>query len=365
MKKANQEKIYGDISIVNQPKSKIEITGSIPEKIFSSYRAQALKNINESITLDGFRKGKVPESVLVQKVGEKTILEEMAELALGDAYPAIVIDKELDPIGRPEIKITKLAAGNDLEFNISTSIMPGVTLPDYKKIAKDIMKGADASDNSISIEEKEVTDAIDRIRKSMAERSHTHDESHDSMSKEDHDKMIEAAMPTLDDAFVQKLGKFKNVADFKIKIKEMLVDDKKSQAKEKRRIELSDKIADATTIEIPEILVLSELRRIEAQFSDDIARMGIPLEDYLVHAKKSIEDLKNEWRPQAEKKAKLQMIINKIANAEKIKPDQTAVEQEVKHIIEHYKDADAERAAIYAETVLTNDAVYVFLEGQK
>jgi|ERR1035437_3135127 trigger factor len=365
MKKNSQEKIYGDISIVNSPKSKIEITGSIPVDVFSAYRPQALKNINESISLDGFRKGKIPENVLISKVGDKTILEEMAELALGDAYPAIVLDKKLDPIGRPEIKITKLAAENALEFTISTAVMPEIALPDYKKIALGIMKDAEKNDAKIVVEEKDVTEAIDRIRRSMAERSHTHDESHEKMTKEEHDKEIEAAMPVLDDSFVQKLGKFNDVVDFKNKVKEMLLDDKKVQSKEKRRIEISDKIGEATVVEIPDILVNSEIKRIQAQFSDDIARMGIPLEDYLAHAKKSIEDIKNEWRPQAEKKAKLQIIIDKIAQIEKIKADQIAVEQEIKHILEHYKDADAERAAVYAETVLINDAVFAFLEGQK
>ena len=90
--------------------------------------------------------------------------------------------------------------------------------------------------------------------------------------------------------------------------------------------------------------------------------MGVKLDDYLKHAKKNIEDLRKEWRPYAEKKAKLQLILNAISSAENIKPEPAEIEEEVDHIIEHYKDADRESAQTYAETVLTNEKVFQWLE---
>ena len=111
-------------------------------------------------------------------------------------------------------------------------------------------------------------------------------------------------------------------------------------------------------------MIEGELGRTEAQFSADIERMGVKLDDYLKHAKKSAEDLRKEWRPMAEKKAKLQLILNEIAKVESIKPSKEEVEAEIKHILEHYKDADRERAEVYAETILTNEKVFQFLEDQ-
>jgi trigger factor len=144
----------------------------------------------------------------------------------------------------------------------------------------------------------------------------------------------------------------------------MLEIDKKDQAREKKRIAISDKLIETSTIDIPEVLIESENKRIEAQFSEDISRMGIKMDDYLKHTKKSIDDLRKEWRPHAEKKAKLQLILNEIAKIEKISPDAKEIETEVNHITEHYADADRDRAFIYAETVLTNEKVYSFLESQ-
>ena len=78
-----------------------------------------------------------------------------------------------------------------------------------------------------------------------------------------------------------------------------------------------------------------------------------------------IEDIRKEWTPHAEKKAKLQLILNAIAKEEKIAPAPEEIEAEVNHIVEHYKDADRERAYVYADTVLTNEKVFEFLESQK
>ena len=90
-----------NIEIKKLEKSRVEITASIDKDYFKTFRNQALSNINNEITIDGFRKGKIPENILIQKVGEMTILEEMAELALSKAYPEIIIKEKIEAIGRP------------------------------------------------------------------------------------------------------------------------------------------------------------------------------------------------------------------------------------------------------------------------
>ena len=354
---AGAPKSYASVTINNTGKSQVEVIGSISADTLASYRAKAIKDINESVTIDGFRKGMVPENVLVAKVGEAAILEEMAEMAVSKAYMEIIIDNKLDAIGKPMTQITKLAAGNPLEFKITTAVMPEIKLPDYKKIAAKEMAKSTADEEKVT--DKDVEDAILRIRKSHA--SHEgHD--HEKMTPEEHEKAIEAAMPELTDDFVKKLGDFNDIPDFKTKLSAMLAEQKKDVIKDKRRIHIADAIAEATKMELPDIMLDSELHRTEAQFSADIERMGVKLEDYLKHAKKTIEDLRKEWTPHAEKKAKLQLILNAISEAEMIKPEPAEIEEEVNHIVEHYKDADRESAATYAETVLTNEKVFQWLE---
>lgn len=320
--------MYKNIIIKKLDGSKVEITGSVEAKDFSSFKKQALENINNEITIDGFRKGKVPENVLITKVGEMAILEEMAELALSKVYPEIVIDEKIDAIGRPEINITKLASNNPLEFKIITTVTPEIKLGDYKKLAK---KENEKPEEVFDITDVEVEDAVEKIKK-----SHTDHEGHDHDSPESKDV-----------------------------IKKYLLENKKIVAQDKKRIALSDAILETSVLEIPELLIESEVRRIEAQFTDDITRMGVTLADYLKHANKTIDDIKKEWRPHAEKKAKLQLVLNKIVDLENIRVDKKAIEDEVKHILAHYKGANQDQAYAYAETVLTNDMVYKFLEDIK
>ena len=78
------------IIVKKLPKSEVEIEGELNAEKFESYFTKALKKIGENIEMDGFRKGKVPESVLLSKVPEISILEEMAEMALSEHYPKII-----------------------------------------------------------------------------------------------------------------------------------------------------------------------------------------------------------------------------------------------------------------------------------
>ncbi len=354
---SEKSKSYESASIKNLGKSQTEITGSIASSAWEKFRAQALKNLNESISIDGFRKGMIPENILVSKVGEMSVLEEIAELAVSKAYVDILIDNKIDAIGKPAVKVTKLAKDNPIEFTATTSVVPEVTLPDYKKLSKEAVNKSSENENVVT--DKDMDDAILRLRKSRV--SHEgHD--HGKMTPEEHEKKVMDSLPELNDSFVQSLGDFKDVTDFKEKLQVILTNDKKDQAREKARIRIADALTDATKIEIPDIIIKGELNRIEAQFRDDIERMGVKLEDYLKHAKKSLEDLHKDWQPHAEKKAKLQLILNSISQKENLKPDLKEIEAEVDHILEHHKDADRERASVYAETVLTNEKVFQFLE---
>jgi trigger factor len=363
----NESKSYDSAVLKRLEKSTVEITGSIAAEIWKKYRAQALKNINESVTIDGFRKDMVPENILIAKIGEMAVLEDMAELAISKAYFDIIMDNKIDAIGRPNIQLTKLAKGNPLEFKITTAVMPEVKLPDYKKIAREEIRKQNPDDEKLTNEDVENT--IMSIRKSRA----PHEEAptrvgglspaNDRMVAHAESKADEANLPELTDDFVKTLGGFSDVPDFKAKLSKMLAEEKVNTAREKRRISIADAISNASTVELlPEIMVEGELRRMEAQFKTDVEHMGVKMEDYLKHAKKTLDEIRTEWRPHAEKKAKLQLILNAIAQKEIIRPDPKEVEGEVNHILEHYKDADREHAAIYAETVLTNEKVFQWLE---
>ncbi len=351
-----QDKI---IKITKLPKSMIEIEGEIDAETFESYFQAALTNVSANLEIPGFRKGKAPESAVISKVGEMHILEEMAELALAKHYPKIIDHEKLDVVGRPEIAITKLARKNPLGFKIKSAILPEVTLPKYKQIAKDVIANTTDKEKDTTVTDEDVENTIMDIRKSRAPKIHMAEAKEGEEPKE-----APQELPEFNDDFVKALGPFKDVEDFKAKLKENIKLEKENQLKEKTRLKIMERIIEDTSIDTPELLIDAELNKILYRMESDITQMGLKFEDYLKHLNKTTEDLKKEFRGDAEKKAKLGLVLNEIAKAENIKADDEQVAKEVAHILEHYKDADPDRARMHAENVLTNEKIFQFLENQ-
>ena len=361
------------ITVKKLPKSEVEIEGELESEVFESYYKQSLKKLGERVKLDGFREGKVPESVLLSNIPEMQILEEMAQLALNEHYPKILEDEKIDAISRPEISIVKLARNNPLGFKIKTAILPEIKLPDYKDIAKKIISKITDKEKNIEVTEEDLENTIMDIRKSRAPKVHMTNTTPPDLPLSGEDssvppdkgesKGVEPELPEFNDEFVRALGPFKDVADFKDKLKANIKLEKENQQKEKTRLKIIEKIIDDSKMDIPEILVNIELDKILYKMESDITQMGLKFEDYLKHLNKTAEDLRKEFKTDAEKKAKLALILNEIAKAEKIVADEQLVAREVAAILEHYKDADPERARIHAENVLTNEKIFQFLEN--
>ena len=358
-------KVYMKITVKKLPKSEVEIEGELEAEIFESYFTKALKKIGETLKLDGFRKGKIPESVLLSKVPEIRILEEMAELALSEHYSKIIESEKIDAISKPEISITKLARKNPLGFKIKTAILPEIKLPNYKDIAKKIISKITEAEKNITVSDEDLENTIMDIRKSRAPKKHMAEAKlSEAQSPDASTEASREELPEFNDGFVQALGPFKDVADFKIKLKENIKLEKENQQREKTRLKIVEEIIKESEMDLPEILIKVELDKILYKMESDITQMGLKFEDYLTHLNKTVEDLRKEFRTDAEKKAKLALILSEIAKVEKIIADEEQVAKEVAAILEHYKEADPERAKMHAENVLTNEKIFQFLESQ-
>lgn len=347
------ETLYNDIKIEECDDSEIEVRGEIPENAISQYRKKAVAKLSKNISIPGFRKDHIPEHILLKNIGEQIILEETAEMALRDIYPKIVGEKKLHVIGKPHVTITKLAPGNPVGFVIKTAVMPDIALPDYKKIAGIIMN-KESEERDEEVTDKEVDEAMLNIRKQRA-----------SISKDPKTEIKDGDLPDLTDDFVKTLGDFKTVDDFKKTLKENMKREKKMRVQEKMRVSVGSKIIEESKFSIPKILVESELDKMLEQFKRDVEKIDIKFSEYLTKIKKTQEDLRAEWKVDAEKRARLQLILNSIAKKEIITIDKEIVDNEASNLLEHFKEADPEGVRIYVETMLTNEKVFKFLEKQK
>lgn len=348
-----------NVTIKNIEKSRIEITGEIPASDFETFEAKALERLGQNVELPGFRKGHVPADVLKSRLGDMAILEEMAELALSGAYPKIIDENKVFAIGRPEISLTKIARGNPLGFTIKTAILPTFTLPDYKKFAQENNK----EKISVTVTDEDVEKALLEIRRMRA-----HQELHEKEGDHDHhdhgDALSDDKLPPLDEAYVKTLGNFDSIDALKAKLRENIALEKEQEEKSKRRVSLFDKLISKTEIDLPDVLVEAELEKLFSRMKHDIERAGLSMEDYLKHLGKTETTIREDWTPDATKRAKMELIIDAIAKAENIKPDEKRAEEDTAYLIGQYKDADPLSTRLYVEHVLTNEKVIEFLENQ-
>lgn len=374
-----------NITVEKQDDSTVKITGEIPYTYLEKHRAAAIAFIGKDAEIPGFRKGNIPEKMLIERVGEASVIAEMAERALQKVYPLIVKEHNLEVIGYPEIAITKIAKDNPLGFTATVAVYPTITLPDYKAIAKDIngrKESYDVTDEEVETQVKDILrqkTAYERLQKKAASgepETHTHADgtvhegpAHDEHGHTHHDEHEEEIpLPELTDDYVKTLGQpgqFESVLDFKAKIREHLAIEKRQEVDSKHRASITDAVIEKSTMVLPKVMVTAEINQMFAQMEEDLKRAQLSMEDYLGHIKKTREDLEKEWAPSAEKRAKLQLVLNEMAKQENITPDAGLVDAQVSELLARYKDADETRVRVYVASILTNDAVMKMLEEVK
>lgn len=355
-------------TIETLPASQVKISGELPYVEVASERTAALVALGRDVKIDGFRKGHIPEAILVKHVGEMRIMAEMAERAIAHAYPHILEEHDIDAIGQPQIEITKIAPGNPLGFTAIVAVLPTITLPDYGAIAKTVNAGkATATVTDAEVEEK-IADI--RRQKATYERlqnkaATSTDDSTDLPTPETVEPADEV-LPPLTDEIAQSLGQpgqFTSADDFKTKLREHLTIEKERDTTANHRAALTDAIIAEVTVTLPQILIESELNQMFAQMQEDLERANLKFDDYLTHIKKSKDELKAEWTPSADKRAKLQLVLNEIAKQETITPDPEALTSQTNALLERFKDADRHRVQLYVASVLVNEAVMKKLES--
>lgn len=366
----------------------------LPFSELESKRKKAIEILGKDVEIRGFRKGAAPARMVEDEIGEGKIIEEMSYQAIVSSLPSIVVDEKINALTQPKISITKLAPGNPLVFKADFVLMPEVDVADYKKIAKEIPAA-----EKVEVTDAEIDEYIDYIRSSRAEAEalkkktsadpkereeankktdddskeneekiksdKNADEKKDKKDDEDQVKKPETELPELNDEFVKTLGDFKNVEDFKTQLKENMKKDKEQKNAQKRRLEIIEKIISDSKIDIPELMIEEELQRMLQQFKGDLEQAKMNFEDYLAQINKKEEDLMKEWRPDAIKRTKMNLILPKIAMEEKIEADPEKVEHEVKHLKQHYPDVEDAHAKSYVSHMLRNDEVFKFLEEIK
>lgn len=144
-------------------KSQVELMVEISVDEMKPYIKLGAEKVSREIKIDGFRPGKVPYDVLKAKIGEQTILEEAARVAINKTIDKAINEnmEENQSVGQPQVNITKLAPENPLEYKIVLAVLPEIKLGDYKNLKVETGHGA-----SQEVKDEELNKTLEYLRES-------------------------------------------------------------------------------------------------------------------------------------------------------------------------------------------------------
>ncbi|MGB3988822.1 MAG: trigger factor, partial [Minisyncoccales bacterium] len=148
--------------ITDKSESSKEIEITVPLEDMQNYLEQAAVNLK--LEIKGFRPGKAPLKIVQDAVGEEKLWHEAVHLAINETYFKAINETNMEAISSPQIEIDEIKINQPLTYKASVAIIPELSLPDYKKIAKETF--SDKKD--VEIETKEIDEAINMIQKSRA-----------------------------------------------------------------------------------------------------------------------------------------------------------------------------------------------------
>mgnify|MGYP001558760048 FL=1 len=176
-------------------------------------------------------------------------------------------------------------------------------------------------------------------------------------------------VPDLPDEFAKSMGVCADVAALEASAREGLLKEKKDKEAQHIRSRIIEEIAASATVEVPEVLIVAELEKMQDELKNGVLQMGMEWDNYLRHIKKTEEGLSGEWRGEAEKRVRVALALRQVAREEKIEPASEEVEARVNQYLAQFASADEAQKKIdpdrlrdYARGILRNEKVFEFLE---
>ena len=368
------------VQVKKLPKSKLEIEITTTEEQWEKARITTLKKLGQEVKVDGFRKGHIPENILIEKVGGEHALEhQIIDILMPKSYSDAITKEKIAVIARPEVEIVK---HKPLVYKVKVDVYPEVELPDYKKVK------VDSKEQKVT--KKELDEWVENFRKQVAEKKeikraakkgdhtevdfegftldgvpleNTKSKNHPvvlgentlipgfedniigmktgeekefeiTFPKDYHAKKMagkkvkfkvklnkasEAVLPEVNEEFVKKVtGQKKSVDEFRKEIETSLLEKKTKDAQVERENKWLEEVGKKVKIELPEVLINEEVDFMIDDLKMRGLQQGLPWEKHLEHLKKTEEELRKEMQKTAEERVKLRLVAQEIIKAEKI-----------------------------------------------
>ena len=395
----------------NLAKLTVEVSAAELEK---AIQKAYLKNKNQ-FNIPGFRKGKVPRTMVEKMYGVAIFYEEAVNSLLPEAYANAVEESGLDIVSRPEIDVTEVQAGKGVTFTATVAVKPAVTLGQYKgvEVAKAEIEVTDEEDMAeiAKEQEKNATTITVEDRASALNDTVTIDfegfvdgEAFEGGKGEDYPLTLgsgsfipgfeeqlvgantgdevevnvtfpeeyhadelkgKAAMfkvtvkeikaqelPEIDDEFASEVSEFDTLDEYKDSVKKNLETKKVGEAKAKKEDEALKKIIEASEMEIPELMVETQAENMLDEYAQNLQMQGLSIEMYMQYTGMNQQQMLEQMKPQALDRIQARLVLEAIVAAENIEVSDEDMEKELATMADSYKMEVAKIKEIMGEANL-------------
>ncbi|MEN9906128.1 MAG: hypothetical protein RL475_326 [Actinomycetota bacterium] len=136
--------------------TRVRLDVKVPYSELGEYVDAAYKKVGATVTIPGFRKGKVPNAMIDQRVGRQAVIDEAINFAIQDFYVAAARENDVLVVGRPTVDAIDFVDNEKLDFSVEVNVRPDVTLPDFSKV--------EISVDNVEVSDKDIDEQIDELR---------------------------------------------------------------------------------------------------------------------------------------------------------------------------------------------------------
>ncbi len=413
------------ITCTKQPESKMLISVTIPCQEQEPYLNHASLELSKKIHVAGFRSGHISRQMVEQQVGAMVVLETAAEAMIKKGMLQAIKEHSLETIGKPDVRVKKLVPENDVEIEITVSLIPHITLPELNLLR--------VNEKKIDVEESEVDSAVEELRNHRASEAATTNparredkvvidmvlsiehvaieggtaKNHSIYLNEESyipgltDKLVgsvqgekrsfeiefpkthysklfagkkvqcdveinvvfERTLPELNDEFAKKFGS-DSMQSLRSLITKNITLEKETKEHERAQTEMIEVIVGATVFEdIPTILIDAEKERLFEGLKKRLHDQGITMEDYLMNIKQTVLDVADGFKEQALARVKSSLVFRQLGEQEKINVTDIELENEIEKLRASYKNEPQLADKLANDDV--RDYIYASIKNRK
>ncbi len=391
----------------------LEVTVSGEE--WTSALDKAFKKLAKEVSIPGFRKGKVPEKMLKKYVNENQVMVEAIDSNLNAWLISGMTEAGVEPISQPSVNIKSMdATGATLVYTFE--VEPEVKLGEYTGLTYNVketsvsdeeldaeinrmrktyaemttVEGEAENGDTVVIDYTGFKDGVE-FDGGKAEGHHLvlgsnsfipgfEDQLVGVKAGEDREinltfpedyfaeelkgapvvfkvhvsEVKREVLPELNDEFAEDVNipGVETVDDLKGKVRERLETNKKNSAENEAEEGLMNSLAETAEVEIPESMIKQEEQYLVNQLASRVQQFGMNFNDYIKAMGKTVEQIMEDYKENAEKQVKLRLVLEAIAKKENLLPTEEQVEEEFKKIADQYQmEVEKVKSALDAEMI--------------